>query len=113
MTSERERRSDFFSEMRGCTLTMKNGWMRQAVKTDFRGGKDAPYLPNEKSPIVMILHGGGETNLCNLHHRRLAEEMASHLFKTQGWVTAIEPVAAVTDAISMGHSRAETFFVAF
>jgi dihydroxy-acid dehydratase len=52
----------------------------------------------------MILHGGGETNLCNLHHRRLAEEMASHLFKTQGWVTAIEPVAAVTDAISMGHS---------
>jgi len=90
--------------MRGCTLTMKNGWMRQAVKTDFRGGKDAPYLPNEKSPIVMILHGGGETNLCNLHHRRLAEEMASHLFKTQGWVTAIEPVAAVTDAISMGHS---------
>tara|TARA_B100000212_G_scaffold342575_1_gene330756 strand:- start:1303 stop:3102 length:1800 start_codon:yes stop_codon:yes gene_type:complete len=104
MTSEREKRSDFFSEMRGCTLTMKNGWMRQAVKTDFRGGKDAPYLPNEKSPIVMILHGGGETNLCNLHHRRLAEEMASHLFKTQGWVTAIEPVAAVTDAISMGHS---------
>ncbi len=104
MTSERQKRSDFFSEMRGCTLTMKNGWMRQAVKTDFRGGKDAPYLPNEKSPIVMILHGGGETNLCNLHHRRLAEEMASHLFKTQGWVTAIEPVAAVTDAISMGHS---------
>lgn len=104
MSSERQKRSDFFSEMRGCTLTMKNGWMRQAVKTDFRGGKDAPYLPNEKSPIVMILHGGGETNLCNLHHRRLAEEMASHLFKTQGWVTAIEPVAAVTDAISMGHS---------
>ena len=104
MSSEGQKRSDFFSEMRGCTLTMKNGWMRQAVKTDFRGGKDAPYLPNEKSPIVMILHGGGETNLCNLHHRRLAEEMASHLFKTQGWVTAIEPVAAVTDAISMGHS---------
>lgn len=104
MSSEKQKRSDFFSEMRGCTLTMKNGWMRQAVKTDFRGGKDAPYLPNEKSPIVMILHGGGETNLCNLHHRKLAEEMASHLFKTQGWVTAIEPVAAVTDAISMGHS---------
>ena len=104
MRSEGQKRSDFFSEMRGCTLTMKNGWMRQAVKTDFRGGKDAPYLPNEKSPIVMILHGGGETNLCNLHHRKLAEEMASHLFKTQGWVTAIEPVAAVTDAISMGHS---------
>jgi len=104
MSSEGQKRSDFFSEMRGCTLTMKNGWMRQAVKTDFRGGKDAPYLPNEKSPIVMILHGGGETNLCNLHHRRLAEEMASNLFKTQGWVTAIEPVAAVTDAISMGHS---------
>jgi len=104
MSSEKQKRSDFFSEMRGCTLTMKNGWMRQAVKTEFRGGKDAPYLPNEKSPIVMILHGGGETNLCNLHHRKLAEEMASHLFKTQGWVTAIEPVAAVTDAISMGHS---------
>jgi len=104
MSSEKQKRSDFFSEMRGCTLTMKNGWMRQAVKTEFRGGKDAAYLPDEKQPIVMILHGGGETNLCNLHHRKLAEEVASHLYKTQGWVTAIEPVAAVTDAISMGHS---------
>ena len=104
MSSEKEKRSDFFSEMRGCTLSMKNGWMRQAVKTKFRGGEDAPYLPNEKNPIVMIFHGGGETNLCNLHHRKLAEEMASHLWEREGWVTAIEPVAAVTDAISMGHS---------
>jgi dihydroxy-acid dehydratase len=104
MDLEKRKRSDFFSEMRGCTLSMKNGWMRQAVQTEFRGGEDAAYLPNSKNPVVLIFHGGGETNLCNLHHRKLAEEMAKCLWETRGWVAAIEPVAAVTDAISMGHS---------
>ncbi len=104
MSTPKKKRSDFFNEMRGCTLTMKHGWMRQAVKTEFRGGREQAYVPNPEHPIVMIFHGGGETNLCNLHHRTLAEAMASRLYETKGWVSAIEPVAAVTDAISMGHS---------
>lgn len=86
---------------------MLHGWMRQAVQTEFRGGSDQVYLPNRSAPTIMIAHGGGETNLCNLHHRKLAQHIASHLWKTRKLVAAVEPVAAVTDAISMGHSYPE------
>lgn len=75
--------------------------MRQAVQTEFRKGE---FPGNYDQPVVLIFHGGGETNLCNLHHRKLAEHMAAHLWKTKSWLAAIEPVAAVTDAISMGHA---------
>ena len=102
--SRPRKRSDFFGGMQSCTLTMKHGWMRQAVKTEFRGGKSAPYVPNAENPVVLIFHGGGETNLCNLHHRELAEAIASRLWETKRWIAAIEPVAALTDSISMGHS---------
>ena len=86
---------------------MWHGWMRQAVKTEFRGGPDQEYVSGYDKPFVMILFGGGETNLCNLHHRALAERVASRLWETRGVVAAIEPVAAVTDAVSMGHSFEE------
>ena len=86
---------------------MWHGWMRQAVQTDFRGGKDQVYLGDSAEPTIMIVHGGGETNLCNLHHRKLAEHIASHLWNSKKLVAAVEPVAAVTDAISMGHSYPE------
>lgn len=97
------KRSDFFRNIGGCPAAMWHGWMRQAVRTDFRGGDDADYTPDYSGPTVLIAYGGGETNLCNLHHQKLAEEMASHLWKTRGVIAAIEPVAAVTDAIAMGH----------
>ena len=99
----RPKRSDFFRNIGGCPAAMWHGWMRQAVCTDFRGGTDADYTPDYNGPTVLIAYGGGETNLCNLHHQKLAEEMAAHLWKTQGVIAAIEPVAAVTDAIAMGH----------
>ena len=86
---------------------MKHGWMRQAVKTEFRGGASAAYVPNETNPVVLIFYGGGETNLCNLHHRELAETIASHLWESKRWIAGIEPIAALTDAISMGHSYEE------
>jgi len=99
-----EKRSDFIDKIGGAPAAMWHGWRRQAVKTDFRGGPEATYLPDNSKPNVMILHGGGETNLCNLHHRKLAETMAKRLWEIHRVVSAIEPVAAVTDAISMGHS---------
>ena len=83
---------------------MWHGWMRQAVKTDFRDGPDSEYTSDYTGPTVLVMYGGGETNLCNLHHRKLAEEAAGHLWKTHKTMAAIEPVAAVTDAISMGHA---------
>ena len=83
---------------------MWHGWMRQAVRQAFRGGSDAVYLPDYDGPNVMILFGGGETNLCNLHHRELAQHIAGYLWSKHRVMSALEPVAAVTDAISMGHS---------
>ncbi len=77
------------------------------MRTDFRGGPAAVHLPEDSKPSLMILFGGGETNLCNLHHRQLAEGIAGHFWNAHGLVAAIEPVAAVTDAISMGHSYDE------
>lgn len=101
-----KKRSDFFREIEGCPAAMWHGWMRQAVKTDFRGGKGADYTADINTPNVMIVFGGGETNLCNLHHRALAEHMAGCFWKDHGIVAAVEPVAAVTDAIAMGHAYA-------
>lgn len=101
-----KRRSDFFGEIGGCPAAMWHGWMRQAVSTDFRNGGAANYDPDYAGPNVMILYGGGETNLCNLHHRALAEHVAGHLWKRRGVMAALEPVAAVTDAIAMGHAYA-------
>lgn len=86
---------------------MWHGWMRQAVKAEFRGGAGAEYSPDYDGPNVMIVYGGGETNLCNLHHRALAEHTARHFWERYGFVAAVEPVAAVTDAISMGHTYDE------
>ncbi len=103
----KKKRSDFLSDIGGAPAAMLHGWMRQAVQTEFRGGSDQVYLPNRSAPTIMIAHGGGETNLCNLHHRKLAQHIASHLWKTRKLVAAVEPVAAVTDAISMGHSYPE------
>ncbi|MCZ6675315.1 MAG: dihydroxy-acid dehydratase [Verrucomicrobia bacterium] len=100
----KKQRSDFMKDIGGCPLTMWHGWMRQAVKTDFRGGKDVNYSGDYSGPTVMVVYGGGETNLCNLHHQKLAEHVASHLWNSHQVVAAIEPVAAVTDAISMGHA---------
>jgi dihydroxy-acid dehydratase len=99
-----KKRSDFLRDIGGCPAAMWHGWMRQAVKTDFRGGADSDYQPGYSEPNVMIVYGGGETNLCNLHHRQLAEHTAAHFWKQHGLVAAVEPIAAVTDAISMGHS---------
>ena len=107
MSSNDGKRSDFFSEISGCPLAMRNGWMRQAVQAKFRGGEQAAYTGAYDQPIVLIFYGGGETNLCNLHHRELAEHIAAHLWHSRGWLAAIEPVAAVTDAIAMGHSYKE------
>ncbi len=100
----RTKRSDFFNDIQGCPAAMWHGWMRQATKQSFRAGKESDYSPDYGGPNVMILFGGGETNLCNLHHRELAEHIAGHLWKRHEVVAALEPVAAVTDAISMGHS---------
>jgi len=102
-----KKRSDFFAEMSGCPLAMRNGWLRQAVRADFRGGAGAGYDGDYDQPIVLVFYGGGETNLCNLHHRDLARHIAAHLWQTRGWVAAVEPVAAVTDAIAMGHAYEE------
>ena len=99
----RTKRSDFFRDIGGCPAAMWHGWMRQAVRQDFRGGPDREYTSNYTGPTILVMFGGGETNLCNLHHRILAEEVASHLWKTRQVVAAVEPVAAVTDAIAMGH----------
>ncbi|MEE2753049.1 MAG: dihydroxy-acid dehydratase [Candidatus Latescibacterota bacterium] len=99
-----KKRSDFLREIGGCPAAMWHGWMKQAVKADFRGGAEGQHRPDYNAPSVMILYGGGETNLCNLHHRQLAEHTAAHFWKEHGIVAAVEPVAAVTDAISMGHS---------
>jgi dihydroxy-acid dehydratase len=99
-----KKRSDFFNDIGGCPAAMWHGWMRQAVKAEFRGGPDGVHQPDYDGPNVMILFGGGETNLCNLHHRGLAEHTAAHLWNSYGIVAAVEPVAAVTDAISMGHA---------
>lgn len=107
MNSNKEQRSDFFKQISGCPLAMRNGWMRQAVQAKFRDGEQAAYAGEYDQPIALIFYGGGETNLCNLHHRALAEHAAAHLWQSRGWVAAIEPVAAVTDAISMGHSYAQ------
>jgi dihydroxy-acid dehydratase len=101
---KKKQRSDFLRDIGGCPAAMWHGWMRQAVKTDFRGGPEHEYTSDYDGPTILIMFGGGETNLCNLHHRKLAEETASHLWKTRKVVAAVEPVAAVTDAISMGHS---------
>jgi dihydroxy-acid dehydratase len=81
--------------------------MRQAVKTEFRGGSNGAHHADYAKPHVMILFGGGETNLCNLHHRKLAEHISGHFWQRHDLVAAVEPVAAVTDAISMGHSYDE------
>lgn len=97
-------RSDFLRDIGGCPAAMWHGWMRQAVKTDFRGGPDHEYTSDYTGPTILVMYGGGETNLCNLHHRNLAEEAAGHLWNVHGIMAAIEPVAAVTDAISMGHA---------
>ena len=97
-------RSDFLRDIGGCPAAMWHGWMRQAVKADFREGTGGQHDPGYSKPNVMIVYGGGETNLCNLHHRQLAEHTAAHFWKQHGIVAAVEPVAAVTDAISMGHS---------
>ncbi|MEM9160770.1 MAG: dihydroxy-acid dehydratase [Verrucomicrobiota bacterium] len=102
-----KKRSDFMGDIGGCPAAMWHGWKRQAVRAEFRGGDEATYAPDGSKPLVMVVHGGGETNLCNLHHRRLAEEAAAFMWEKGGIVAAIEPVAAVTDAISMGHSYAE------
>ena len=99
-----KKRSEFFNEIGGCPASMWHGWMRQAVRQAFRGGSDAVYLPDYDGPNVMILFGGGETNLCNLHHRELAQHIAGYLWSKHRVMSALEPVAAVTDAISMGHS---------
>jgi dihydroxy-acid dehydratase len=99
-----KKRSDFLRDIGGCPAAMWHGWMRQAVKADFREGPEGEHQPDYDGPNAMILFGGGETNLCNLHHRELAEHTAAHLWKKHGIVAAVEPVAAVTDAISMGHS---------
>jgi dihydroxy-acid dehydratase len=99
-----KQRSDFFRDIGGCPAAMWHGWMKQAVKADFRGGADAVHDPAHNESNVMIFFGGGETNLCNLHHRQLAEHTAEHFWKQHGIVAAVEPVAAVTDAIAMGHS---------
>ena len=107
MGVKRVKRSDFFKQISGCPLAMRNGWMRQAVQAKYRGGEHTAYAGDYEQPIVLIFYGGGETNLCNLHHRALAENCAAHLWRSRGWVAAVEPVAAVTDAISMGHSYAE------
>ena len=101
-----KKRSDFLRDIGGCPAAMWHGWMKQAVKADFRGGPDATHQPDYNEPNVMILFGGGETNLCNLHHRQLAEHTARHFWEHHGIVASVEPVAAVTDAISMGHSYA-------
>ena len=102
-----KKHSDFLRDIGGCPAAMWHGWMKQAVKTDFRGGTDGVHRSDYAKSNVMILYGGGETNLCNLHHRKLAEFMAGHFWKTHGLVAAVEPAAAVTDAISMGHSYDE------
>ena len=107
MNSNKKKSSDFFKEISGCPLAMRNGWMRQAVQAEFRGGEQANFVGDYDQPIVLVFYGGGETNLCNLHHRALARHIAAHLWQARGWVAAIEAVAAVTDAISMGHSYAE------
>ena len=75
-----KKRSDFFAEMSGCPLAMRNGWLRQAVRADFRDGAGAGYDGDYDQPIVLVFYGGGETNLCNLHHRDLARHIAAHLF---------------------------------
>ena len=98
------KRSDFFHYIKGCPAAMWHGWMRQATKAEFRGGPAAEYRADYDGPNVMILFGGGETNLCNLHHRALAEQIAGYFWRQHGIVAALEPVAAVTDAISMGHA---------
>jgi len=98
------KRSAFFKDIGGCPAAMWHGWMRQATTADFRAGAESAYQADYDGPNVMILFGGGETNLCNLHHRDLAEHTAAYLWKQHGVVAAIEPVAAVTDAISMGHA---------
>ena len=103
----KKQRSDFFRDIGGCPAAMWHGWMRQAIKTDFRGGPESEYTPDYTGPTVLIAYGGGETNLCNLHHRQLSEEIASHLWKSRKVLAAIEPVAAVTDAICMGHEYKE------
>lgn len=99
-----KKRSDFFSDIGGCPAAMWHGWMKQAAKEAFRGGAEGVHRPGDGDANVMILFGGGETNLCNLHHRQLAEHMAGHFWKQHGIVAAIEPAAAVTDAIAMGHA---------
>lgn len=102
-----KKRSDFFTDIGGCPAAMWHGWMRQAVRAPFRAGGDIEYRPDYDGPNVMVFFGGGETNLCNLHHRELAEHVAGHFWKQHGVVAAVEPVAAVTDAIAMGHAYPE------
>jgi dihydroxy-acid dehydratase len=101
---KKKQRSDFLRDIGGCPAAMWHGWMRQAVKADFRDGPGSVYASDYTGPTILIMYGGGETNLCNLHHRKLAEEAAGHLWKTHHKMAAVEPVAAVTDAISMGHA---------
>ena len=44
MGVKRVKRSDFFKQISGCPLAMRNGWMRQAVQAEFRGGEQANFV---------------------------------------------------------------------
>lgn len=95
--------SSFFEKIGGCPSAMWNGWRNYAKRASFRKGI-TPKTQEKTSPAVMILYGGGETNLCNVHHAELANHMAKHLWKEHAVLAPVEPVAALTDAISMGHA---------
>ena len=58
-----KKRSDFFAEMSGCLPAMRNSWLRQAVRADFRGGRTASYDGDYDQPIVLVFYGGGYTYL--------------------------------------------------
>ena len=49
-----KKRSDFFAEMSCCPPAMRNGWLRQAVRADFRGGRTASYDGDYDQPLSLI-----------------------------------------------------------